>query len=134
MCIFTLLVVTALRAVDGTYDDPPGERARRALAAALVVAAAALFSRVVPLFPYAPAAQATFVGAALAGYASLLAAARWLDDPASRALAAGVVLVALVLGRDVVLYTGTARLVNAGAVAWRAAPGTVPTATAGDTT
>lgn len=137
MCIFTLLVVTALRAVDGTYDDPPGERARRALAAALVVAAAALFSRVVPLFPYAPAAQATFVGAALAGYASLLAAARWLDDPASRALAAvaaGAVLVALVLGRDVVLYTGTARLVNAGAVAWRAAPGTVPTATAGDTT
>jgi cytochrome c oxidase assembly protein subunit 15 len=136
LAIFTLLVVTALRAMDGTYADPPGDRARRALvAAALVVATAALFSRVVPLLPYAPAAQATFVGVALAGYASLVAAVRWLDDPASRALAvvaAAAVVVALVLGRDVVLYTGTARLVNAGAfalavlaagaAAWRTAP------------
>jgi cytochrome c oxidase assembly protein subunit 15 len=138
LAIFTALTVTSLRALSGSYTDSAAERARRALvAAALVVAVAALFSRVVPLFPYAPAAQATFVGVALAGYASLVAAARWLPHrPAARALAvvaAGAVLVALVLGRDVLVYTAQVRLLNAvvlfaavalaALAAWRVGPG-----------
>ncbi|ESS06158.1 MAG: uncharacterized protein required for cytochrome oxidase assembly [uncultured archaeon A07HB70] len=118
LCIFTALTVTSLRTLEGSYDDTGRERARRALlAAAAVVAVAALFSRVVPLVPYLPAAQATFVGVGLAGYASLVAAVRWL--PARSAarvaalVAAAAVLVALVLGRDVVIYTAAARVVNA---------------------
>ncbi|MFB6169196.1 MAG: COX15/CtaA family protein [Haloferacaceae archaeon] len=122
LAIFTALTLTSLRALEGSYTDPAAERARRALAAAaVVVALAALFSRVVPLFPYAPSAQATFVGVGLAGYASLVAAARWLpDQPLARALsllAAGAVVVALVLGRDLVVYTAQVRLLNAAALA-----------------
>ena len=121
LSIFTALTVTALRALSGSYTDAPAERARRALAAAaLVVLVAALFSRVVPVVSYAPAAQATFVGVGLAGYASLVAAVRWLDGhPVERALAlvaAGAVLVALVLGRDVVVYTQAAEMLNAAAL------------------
>ena len=118
LTIFTALTVTSLRALDGSYSDPAAERARRALAAAaVVIALTALFSRVVPVVPYIPSAQATFVGIGLAGYASLVAAVRWLPDrPLDRALslvAAAAVVVALVLGRDLVVYTGQVRLVNA---------------------
>jgi cytochrome c oxidase assembly protein subunit 15 len=122
LAIFTALTVASLRALEGSYDGTERERARRALvAAAAVVAVAALFSRVVPLVPYAPAAQATFVGVGLAGYASLVAAVRWLPGRSSARVlgfaAAAAVLVALVLGRDVVLYTATAQAVNAAALA-----------------
>ena len=122
LAIFTALTVTSLRALEGSYTDPAVERARRALAAAaIVVALAAFFSRVLPVVPYVPAAQATFVGVGLAGYASLVAAARWLPDrPVERGLsllAAGAAVVALVLGRDLLVYTAQVRLVNAVALA-----------------
>jgi cytochrome c oxidase assembly protein subunit 15 len=140
LAIFTALTVTSLRALEGSYADHAAERARRALAAAaVVVALAALFSRVLPVVSYAPAAQATFVGVGLAGYASLVAAARWLPDrPVERGLsvlAAAALVVALVLGRDLLVYTAQVRLVNAVALAvavgaaalaaWRVGPSPV---------
>jgi len=139
LAIFTALTVTSLRALSGSYDGTDRERARRALvAAAAVVACAALFSRVVPLVPYAPAAQATFVGVGLAGYASLVAAVRWLPGrSAPRALAlaaAAAVLLALVLGRDVVVYTATARAVNAAALGLAVAFAAVAAVLVGSTT
>ncbi|MFB6281411.1 MAG: heme A synthase [Haloferacaceae archaeon] len=128
LTIFTALVVTTLRAYDGRMADAPLDRARRALPAALVVLlVAAVLSRLVPLYPYTPAAQAAFFGVSLALYASLLAAGRWLGAagrPAARllvAVAVGAVLVAMVLGRDLVAYTATVRLLNAAAFAVGAA-------------
>jgi cytochrome c oxidase assembly protein subunit 15 len=122
LAIFTALTVTTLRAFDGTYDDAPAERAARALATALVVlVVAAPFSRLVPAVAYAPASQAAFFGVALALFATLVAAIRWLgaaDRPLDRTLAgvgAACTVVAMVLGRDLVAYTATARLLNAAA-------------------
>ena len=120
LAIFTALALTTLRAYDGQVAEAPIARARRALPTALaVLLVAAVLSRLVPLYPYTPAAQAAFVGVSLALYATLLAAGRWLaaaDRPAARLLVAvGVVatLVGLGLGRDLVFYTPTVRLVNA---------------------
>ncbi|MFB6080488.1 MAG: heme A synthase [Haloferacaceae archaeon] len=150
LAIFTALAVTTLRAYDEGITDAPLDRARRALPAALaVLLVAVVISRLVPLYPYTPATQAAFFGVSLALYATLLAAGRWLgaaDRPAERGLVAVAVLavfVAMVLGRDLVFYTETVRLVNAavfavgfvavGLAAWRvrgdAVPETAPQAT-----
>ncbi|MFB6305105.1 MAG: COX15/CtaA family protein [Haloferacaceae archaeon] len=124
LTIFTLLVVTTLRANEDGFADPPLERARRALPTALaVLVVAAVLSRLFPVYPYDPAAQAAFFGVSLALYATLVASVRWLGTAGRRGpqLLAGVgvaaVLVGMVLGRDLVLYTPTMRLVNAAAFA-----------------
>jgi cytochrome c oxidase assembly protein subunit 15 len=124
LAIFTALVVTTLRAHDGRLADTPLERAQRTLPVALaVLLVAAVLSRLVPVYPYTPAAQAAFFGVSLALYATLLASWRWLaaaDRPVARRLVgvgAAATLVALLLGRDLLLYTPTVRLVNAGVFA-----------------
>jgi cytochrome c oxidase assembly protein subunit 15 len=120
--IFTALTVTTLRAFESEHADLPVERAGRALVAALVVLAVATpFSRLLPVVAYTPASQAAFFGVMLALFATLVAAVRWLglaDRPIDRTLAGLAVtctVVAMVLGRDLVAYTPTARLVNAAA-------------------
>ncbi|MFB6161405.1 MAG: COX15/CtaA family protein [Haloferacaceae archaeon] len=122
LAIFTALTVTTLRAFADQHVDSPVERAGRALATALVVlVAAALFSRLLPVVTYAPASQAAFFGVTLALFATLVGAVRWLGlagrplDRGLAGLAAACVVVAMVLGRDLVAYTPTLRLVNAAA-------------------
>ncbi|MFB6303229.1 MAG: heme A synthase [Haloferacaceae archaeon] len=137
LTIFTALVVTTLRAYEGRMADAPRDRARRTLPVALaILLVAAVLSRLVPVYPYTPAAQAAFFGVSLALYAALLAAGRWLalgaaDRSVRLLVGVGVAatLVVMVLGRDLVLYTATVRLVNAavfavgfvavGLAAWR---------------
>jgi cytochrome c oxidase assembly protein subunit 15 len=120
LTIFTLLVLTTLYAHEGLFTDPPLDRARRALAVGLVaLVASVLFSRVVPVPAYTPAGQAAYYGTSLALFATLIAATRWLgasQSPALRVLsgtALGLVFVGMMLGRDLVFYTSTVRLVNA---------------------
>ncbi|MFB6195356.1 MAG: heme A synthase [Haloplanus sp.] len=120
LAIFSLLVSTALSARD--ENTPPLSRVRRALLVALgALVASALLSRVFTPIPYSPAAQALFYGAALLAVAALLAATRWLAEStvSHLRLATGLALASLfggmLLGRDLVFYTPTVRLVNAAA-------------------
>ncbi|MFB6157458.1 MAG: COX15/CtaA family protein, partial [Haloferacaceae archaeon] len=124
LTIFTLLVVTTLRASEDRFVDPPATRARRALPTALaVLVAATVLSRLFPVYPYNAAAQAAFFGVSLALYATLVAAVRWLGMAGRRVAqllagtATAAVVVGMVLGRDLVVYTPTVRLVNAAAFA-----------------
>lgn len=119
LTIFSLLTLATLSAARDQFEAGPGECARNALlwaVPALVVTAAA--SRAVPLVAYDPAMQAVFVGGSLAVLATLLAALVWLgeaDRPRPRALAGAALathLVAVLLGRDLVLYTDGVRAVN----------------------
>ncbi|WP_251342744.1 COX15/CtaA family protein [Haloplanus halophilus] len=116
--IFSLLVWTTLSA--RTERRPELPRVRTALGVALVAVVASVFvSRVFTPVPYSPAAQALFYGAALVAVAALLAATRWLADTAVAHLryATGTALALLfsgmLLGRDLVFYTPTVRVVNA---------------------
>ena len=120
LTIFTALVLTTLRAYRDRWTRPPLRRARDALVVALgLVPVAVALSRVVTVVPYTPAAQAGFYGVALALFAALVASVVWLSGtPAARLrLPVGAALtatfVALLLGRDLVFYTPTWRLVNA---------------------
>ncbi|AZH26495.1 COX15/CtaA family protein [Haloplanus aerogenes] len=120
LTIFSLLVWTALSAREET--GPTLERVRRALLVALgALVVTVLASRVFTPTPYGPAGQAVFYGAALLTVAALLAATRWLADSAVSRLriATGTALtllfVGMLLGRDLVFYTSTVRLVNAAA-------------------
>ncbi|WP_372910711.1 heme A synthase [Salinigranum sp.] len=119
LTIFTGLVVTTLRAYAGRWTRPALDRVRLACLVALgLVPVSVALSRVFTLVPYSPAAQAAFYGAALALFASLVAAVAWLGAtsasrlrfPLSAALAA--TFGALLLGRDLVFYTATWRAVN----------------------
>jgi cytochrome c oxidase assembly protein subunit 15 len=120
LTIFSLLVWTTLSARDET--GPALARARRALLVALgALVAAVVTSRVFTPTPYGPAGQALFYGASLLTVAALLAATYWLADstvPRLR-LATGTALaflfVGMLLGRDLVFYTSTVRLVNGAA-------------------
>jgi cytochrome c oxidase assembly protein subunit 15 len=118
LAIFSLLVWTTLSARDGDGGDP--SRIRLALAVALAgVVASAVVSRVFTPIAYSPAAQAAFYGASLVAVAALLAATRWLGrGPAAplRTVTAAALLSlfgAMLLGRDLVFYTPTVRLLNA---------------------
>jgi cytochrome c oxidase assembly protein subunit 15 len=120
LTIFSLLVWTALSAREETR--PALERVRRALLVGLgALVVAVLASRVFTPTPYGPAGQAVFYGASLLTVAALLAATRWLADSTVSHLrgATGTALAALfvgmLLGRDLVFYTPTVRLVNAAA-------------------
>jgi cytochrome c oxidase assembly protein subunit 15 len=120
LTIFSLLVSTALsaRATDGVSLDRVRQALLVALAALLV---SVLASRVFTPIGYGPAAQAVFYGAALVAVAALLAATRWLADSAAAHLrvatgsALAFLFAGMLLGRDLVFYTGTVRLVNAAA-------------------
>jgi len=146
--IFGALTLATLWASEGSYRRPPRERARSALLASLgVVAVSALFSRVTFVLPYDPGTQAAFTGVTLALVGALLAATLWLSragTPGLAALAGGALalsVLVLALGRDMVIYTGTVRLLNGaafllaavlvGVAAWtlsrRDAPATPPT-------
>jgi cytochrome c oxidase assembly protein subunit 15 len=117
--IFSLLVWTTL-SVRSETGSPLG-RVRRALAVAFgAVIVSAFASRVFAPIPYGPAAQAAFYGAGLVAVAALLAATRWVAAspvPHLRlvtATALATLFIGLFLGRDLVFYTQTVRLVNAG--------------------
>jgi cytochrome c oxidase assembly protein subunit 15 len=120
LTIFSLLVWTTLSV--RREVGPPLGRVRRALAVAFgAVITSAFVSRVFAPIPYGPAEQAAFYGAALVAVAALLAATRWLaDSPVphlrlATATALAALFVGMLLGRDLVFYTSTVRLVNAGA-------------------
>lgn len=120
LAIFTLLSLTALWARDGHHRRPPHRRARVALAAAAaLVPASAVLSRVGPLVAYAPAVQSAFVGVSLAAFVAAVAATVWLgrtDDARLRLAtvpALALLLGCMLLGRDLVYYSPTVRTVNA---------------------
>jgi cytochrome c oxidase assembly protein subunit 15 len=118
LTIFSLLVWTALSARAG--GDPPLPRVRRALFVALgAVVVSALASRAFTPTPYGPAGQAAFYGASLLAVAALIAATRWLAASAVPRLrvatggALALLFAGMLLGRDLVFYTPTVRVVNA---------------------
>ena len=118
LTIFSLLVWTALSA--RTSGDPPLPRVRRALLVAFgALVASVLASRVFTPTPYGPAGQALFYGTSLLAVAALIAATRWLAASSVPRLrlatgtALGLLFVGTLLGRDLVFYTPTVRLVNA---------------------
>ena len=119
LAIFTALILTMLSAMRGNYQRSATERSRFALFAVLALLPVnALFGRVTPLLDYSPGAQALFVLTALATFATLVAAIVWLPmtgvaryRPALGAALASVFIVTL-LGRDIVVYSATAHLVN----------------------
>ncbi|RCU47788.1 cytochrome oxidase assembly protein [Haloplanus salinus] len=119
LTIFSLLVWTALSARSG--GGPPLPRARRALPVALgALVASVLASRVFTPTPYGPAGQALFYGTSLLAVATLIAVTRWLAaSPVPRlrfatGTALGLLFLGMLLGRDLVFYTASVRLVNAG--------------------
>jgi len=119
LTIFSLLVWTALSA--RTNGDPPLPRARRALLVAFgALVASVLASRVFTPTPYGPGGQALFYGASLLAVAALIAATRWLAaSPVPRlrlatGTALGLLFLGMLLGRDLVFYTASVRLANAG--------------------
>lgn len=115
LTIFTLLGLTTLFA----GPERGTAAAKRAFAAAIgLLAVAALASRAVPLVTYSPGAQAWFYGFALLAHLALLSATLWAFADARDALA-GIGAVALaglfaamLLGRDLVLYTATWQTVH----------------------
>jgi len=117
LTIFSLLVWTTLSAREET--GPALARVRRALLVALgALVAAVLTSRVFTPTPYGPAGQALFYGASLVAVAALLAATYWLADSTvprlrlATSTALACLFVGMLLGRDLVFYTPTVRLVN----------------------
>jgi cytochrome c oxidase assembly protein subunit 15 len=124
LTIFTALVLTTLSAASGRLADGPLDRTRRALPVVVaVLLASALFGRFVPLLEYTPAAQAAFYGTSLLAYAVLVGATVWLGRAGLarvRVLTVGAsaaLVVAMLLGRDLVFYSPTVRLVNVAALA-----------------
>ena len=122
LTIFSLLVSTTLSARDDGGRDPPLGRIRRALLVALVALIGGIVtSRVFTPIPYSPSAQAAFYGSTLVVVAALIAATRWLAAstvPHLRIVTGaglGFLFAAMLLGRDLVFYTPTVRLVNAAA-------------------
>lgn len=122
--IFVGLAYATLSAYEGTYRRGAVDRTRTALNVAIGgMLAGVVLSRLPPLLAYEPWAQALFYGVSLAAFGALLAAAGWLGSlergrlRVATALAAGLLFLAMLLGRDIVYYTGTVQLVNAVAVA-----------------
>ncbi|WP_251328349.1 COX15/CtaA family protein [Haloplanus pelagicus] len=118
LSIFSLLVWTTLSA--RSQCGPTRSRIRQALGVALAAIVVSVFlSRVFTPIPYSPGAQALFYGAALVGVAALLAATRWLAATTVAHLrfvtgtALALLFAGMLLGRDLVFYTPTVRVVNA---------------------
>ncbi|WP_224449185.1 COX15/CtaA family protein [Haloprofundus salilacus] len=125
LIIFGSLTYGTLRAYEGRFRRSALERVNLALPAALIlVAFAALTSRVWDVVPYGPTAQPVFIGASLAVVAALLAALLWLSRASAAQVAVarlrplvlsalGLVVVSALLGRDLVAYTALVRDLNA---------------------
>jgi cytochrome c oxidase assembly protein subunit 15 len=118
LTIFSLLVWSTLSGRKGRA--PERARIRQGLAVALVTVVASVFvSRVFTPVPYSPTAQAIFYGVGLVAVAALLAVTRWLGATPVAHLryvtTAALLLVfgGMLLGRDLVFYTPTVRLLNA---------------------
>lgn len=126
LSIFSLLTLTTLWAYDGRLSRSRGDRLRAAFGVgAIGLAVSTLFSRAVPIIVYDAGAQAWFVVGSLLAFSSLLAALVWAWPAADAVrIAAAIALVSLfvtmLLGRDIVLYSSTARVVNLGllVLAW----------------
>ncbi|WP_449267277.1 COX15/CtaA family protein [Halegenticoccus tardaugens] len=121
LSIFAALAYTVLFAYEGRYRTDALNRVRGGLLVSLaLLPLSALFSRVTSVLPYSPAAQATFVGASLVLFAALVASTYWLDRANATGIRAatipaiGLVFVHLLFGRDLVFYTPSMRLLNAG--------------------
>ncbi|MFO7834796.1 MAG: COX15/CtaA family protein [Halohasta sp.] len=118
LSIFTLLTLTTLFATRGHHRRPPRTRSRLAFGVAFVaLLVSGLFSRGVPLLSYSPGAQAWFYAVSLLAVGALLAALVWVPavDRLGRWLAGsalGALLVTMLLGRDLVIYTATVQQVN----------------------
>ncbi|MGM0606770.1 MAG: COX15/CtaA family protein [Halobacteriota archaeon] len=118
LVIFTLLVLTTLWAYQGHFDRPPRTRLRSAFGVAAVgMVVSVLFSRALPILVYDSGGQAWYFVGSLLAYAGLVAAITWSwrTDPVSRAASVTAIaslFVTMLLGRDIVVYGETARLVN----------------------
>lgn len=124
LTIFTSLVATTLFAYEGHHRRSALSRTQRALLAALVLLpVSALVSRAPGLLTYSPAMQAVFVFASLPAYAALVATVYWAGRAGLQKVklatlpVAGLVFVHLLLGRDLLIYTGSVRLLNLGVLA-----------------
>jgi cytochrome c oxidase assembly protein subunit 15 len=120
LTIFTLLSLTTIYAYRDHHSRPPRARSRRALGVALVaLLISGLFSRGVPLLQYSTGAQAWYYAVSLVAVVGLLATVYWLAgvDRLGRAAAGtalGIVVVTMLIGRDLVVYTPTVQLLNFG--------------------
>ena len=119
LSIFSALVLSTLSSMTGHYERSALDRSRLALGATLLlVPVNFLVSRVSPLIEYGPPAQAVFILTALAAFAALVATIVWLPETAlaqyrlGALVAAGAMFLVMLLGRDLVVYTDEARLVN----------------------
>ncbi|MFW5939735.1 MAG: COX15/CtaA family protein [Halolamina sp.] len=119
LAIFTALTLSTLRASAGSFDRSALDRSRLAVGAALLlIPLNYLVSRVSPMIDYGPATQGAFVLTALGAFAALVAAAVWLPETRLAryrpgvVVAGGAVFLVMLLGRDLVVYTADARLVN----------------------
>ncbi|XVH33034.1 COX15/CtaA family protein [Haloferacaceae archaeon DSL9] len=121
LAIFGLLTLTTLYAYAGAHTRSLRERTRRMLfVAGGALAVSALFSRAVPLLQYGSSAQAWYYATSLVVFAALLAVVVWQNQAGNRLLQAvsGLAFVGffvtMLLGRDIVIYTGSIRALNAG--------------------
>ena len=120
LTIFTLLSLTTIYAYRDHHSRPPRARSRRALGVALVaLLISGLFSRGVPLLQYSTGAQAWYYAVSLVAVVGLLATVYWLADVdqlgrAAAGSALGIVVVTMLIGRDLVVYTPTVQLLNFG--------------------
>jgi len=118
LTIFTLLTLTTLFAAQGSYRRSPRGRSRLAVGVALgALLVSGLFSRGVPLLNYSPGAQAWYYAVSLVAVSALLAAIVWLSrvDRRGQWLAGGALAVqfgAMLLGRDLVVYTAAVQRLN----------------------
>ncbi len=126
LCIFTLLTLTTI------WGGKRGSARLLRIAAVLGlvgIAASVLFSRAVPFITYSPGAQASFYVAGLAGHLGLVATVAYATEAVRsgysgvdrsvasvvRTLAAGAMaalVITLLLGRDLVLYTTLWQQIN----------------------
>lgn len=120
LTIFVLLTLTTLFAYQTHHRRPPQNRGRLAFGVALgALLVSGLFGRGVPLLSYSPGAQAWFYAVSLLAVCALLAAVFWLSsvDSVGRWLAGsalGVLLLTMLIGRDIVVYTETIQQINFG--------------------
>jgi cytochrome c oxidase assembly protein subunit 15 len=120
LTIFGALTLGTLFSYEGRFRRSALDRSTLALSGALVfVVFAAFVSRVWTFIPYNTVAQPFFIGGSLAAVAALLAALRWLSEAGLSRVrplvgtAFGFVVVAVLLGRDLVAYTPLVRDLNA---------------------
>jgi cytochrome c oxidase assembly protein subunit 15 len=117
--IFLGLTYATLTVAEGSLGRSLVDRTETALRVAVGgVLAGLVLSRAVPLVQFGPWVQAAFYLVSLATLAALVASVRWLGQAGRSRLrvTTGVAALALagtmVLGRDLVFYSGAVRIVN----------------------